>query len=317
MKCPACGLDNRDSARFCKACGHPLEAAAQEPEPSQAERRDVCPSCGAPTRPNARFCRRCGADLPADAPTSPAPAGTTDRAPAQAPTEPSPPAAPQPPTPYTEPPWAEPSSTAAGMGPSQPRGSAADVAGRWSALPRWLFWVGGGIVLLALVALAVVALGGADLLPGEDGAATAPPATAPAGAVSATTSPTETLPAGDGAPTYEARVGLSPRSASLPVGAPLTVTITLTNTGPVALSNPRYQLVGDWRAYLGLMTDQVVRREGELPPQASDTAVFQLQALQVGTAALQGYTMVDVPADPENRPSFLSAETAVITVAPP
>ncbi|MBI2468772.1 MAG: AAA family ATPase [Candidatus Rokubacteria bacterium] len=49
MTCPACGQANRETARFCEACGRLLEVR--------------CPSCGQGARPGARFCDGCGAPL--------------------------------------------------------------------------------------------------------------------------------------------------------------------------------------------------------------------------------------------------------------
>ncbi|MGQ9522083.1 MAG: zinc ribbon domain-containing protein, partial [Anaerolineae bacterium] len=68
MKCPKCGFENRPEARFCKACGQPLEAPA--PAPSSDVR---CPACGALNKPTARFCVHCGASLAASTPSPPAP----------------------------------------------------------------------------------------------------------------------------------------------------------------------------------------------------------------------------------------------------
>ncbi len=51
MNCQACGHDTREGARFCDACGGPLEAR--------------CPSCGQSVRPGARFCDGCGTPLAA------------------------------------------------------------------------------------------------------------------------------------------------------------------------------------------------------------------------------------------------------------
>lgn len=65
MSCPACGHPNREGARFCDACGRPLEAR--------------CSGCGQETRPGARFCDGCGRALGAAAPSPPAAAS---RAPA-------------------------------------------------------------------------------------------------------------------------------------------------------------------------------------------------------------------------------------------
>lgn len=53
MQCPQCGFENRDDARFCKRCGHGLQAVSPS-APSH------CPACGAVLKPAARFCARCG-----------------------------------------------------------------------------------------------------------------------------------------------------------------------------------------------------------------------------------------------------------------
>jgi class 3 adenylate cyclase len=52
VTCPACGHDIRQGARFCDACGTPLEQAQ-------------CPACNHPLRSGARFCDRCGTALTA------------------------------------------------------------------------------------------------------------------------------------------------------------------------------------------------------------------------------------------------------------
>jgi class 3 adenylate cyclase/tetratricopeptide (TPR) repeat protein len=49
MRCPACQLDNREEARFCKRCGTKLER--------------LCPSCGRPVQPDSLFCDECGQGL--------------------------------------------------------------------------------------------------------------------------------------------------------------------------------------------------------------------------------------------------------------
>ena len=58
MVCPSCQTENKEGARFCRACGSPLELA--------------CPSCGAPREPGQAFCDQCGSPLDA-APPRPAP----------------------------------------------------------------------------------------------------------------------------------------------------------------------------------------------------------------------------------------------------
>ena len=60
MRCPSCGYENPDGARFCAGCGSSLE--------------QVCPSCGASLPADASFCSSCGAKLENDAPqVSPSP----------------------------------------------------------------------------------------------------------------------------------------------------------------------------------------------------------------------------------------------------
>ena len=58
MRCPSCGQDNRERARFCDLCASPLAA--------------VCDSCGAELRAGARFCDACGAPVAAAGGAAPA-----------------------------------------------------------------------------------------------------------------------------------------------------------------------------------------------------------------------------------------------------
>ncbi|MGO9138558.1 MAG: adenylate/guanylate cyclase domain-containing protein, partial [Syntrophales bacterium] len=51
MKCPKCQFENRDGAKFCKDCGHKLEA--------------LCSQCGAINLPDSRYCDSCGQRLDA------------------------------------------------------------------------------------------------------------------------------------------------------------------------------------------------------------------------------------------------------------
>ena len=55
MSCPACGHENRATARFCGNCGSPLATVA-------------CPSCGAGNPVGQRFCDACGKTLDDAAP---------------------------------------------------------------------------------------------------------------------------------------------------------------------------------------------------------------------------------------------------------
>ncbi|HLW70018.1 MAG TPA: AAA family ATPase [Candidatus Binataceae bacterium] len=66
MRCPKCGNDNRDGAKFCSECATPFSAK--------------CRQCGADNSPGAKFCDECGTSLnapdrasAAEAPRVPAP----------------------------------------------------------------------------------------------------------------------------------------------------------------------------------------------------------------------------------------------------
>ena len=58
MKCPNCGHNLPDTARFCNKCGQPIV-----PKPPTEERRIYCPNCGASLPEAARFCNKCGQPL--------------------------------------------------------------------------------------------------------------------------------------------------------------------------------------------------------------------------------------------------------------
>jgi hypothetical protein len=51
MKCPSCGSDNREGAKFCGECAAPLAAAL------------ACPSCGTANPKGRKFCDSCGQPL--------------------------------------------------------------------------------------------------------------------------------------------------------------------------------------------------------------------------------------------------------------
>ena len=61
MKCPNCGHNLPDTARFCNMCGQPIV-----PKPPTEERRIYCPNCGASLPETARFCNKCGQSLDED-----------------------------------------------------------------------------------------------------------------------------------------------------------------------------------------------------------------------------------------------------------
>ena len=53
MKCPYCGAENNDSAKFCKECGKSIEKTYDF----------VCPKCGSPVEEKSKFCNNCGLEL--------------------------------------------------------------------------------------------------------------------------------------------------------------------------------------------------------------------------------------------------------------
>jgi class 3 adenylate cyclase/tetratricopeptide (TPR) repeat protein len=68
VRCPACAQENREGARFCRACGGTLAPR--------------CPACDAEAEPGSAFCDRCGARLdpePARPPASYTPKHLADR----------------------------------------------------------------------------------------------------------------------------------------------------------------------------------------------------------------------------------------------
>ncbi len=60
MKCKKCGMENNESAKFCRNCGEPLE---QEEDIILEEEEKVCPFCGSELDKNAKFCKNCGQSI--------------------------------------------------------------------------------------------------------------------------------------------------------------------------------------------------------------------------------------------------------------
>jgi energy-coupling factor transporter ATP-binding protein EcfA2 len=63
MVCPKCATDNRQIAKFCRACGFTLQmtpSMTQELRLRLAGADLQCGACGASNRPIAKFCRSCG-----------------------------------------------------------------------------------------------------------------------------------------------------------------------------------------------------------------------------------------------------------------
>ena len=68
--CNHCGKENKDSAKFCVACGNKITAPAQpldqQGQTLAPENQDVtctCAQCGKANKPNAKFCVQCGSSL--------------------------------------------------------------------------------------------------------------------------------------------------------------------------------------------------------------------------------------------------------------
>jgi len=173
-------------------------------------------------------------------------------------------------------------------------------------------------MFLCVVALVVAGLKcGPELLSGEEEPTAAPTSTATEVPAETPTTPAPTAPPPTETPlpAFDAQVGITLLTGTLRIGAPLTVTVVLTNTGEIAVSNPRYRLVGEWAPYLELVADEMIEQERDVPPGASDEAVFVLQAAQEGEAALQAYVLMDVHTDPPSAESRLSRMVTVTITA--
>ena len=132
-----------------------------------------------------------------------------------------------------------------------------------------------------------------------------------------TEAPTATLslePMREVSPTlrFDAQVGIAASVTELRPGEPVTVTVTITNTGGVPFGSLRYQLMG-WEPYLAVTTEVLVEHELDLAPNQSDTAIFVLEAVQVGTTSLQANVTVKTQEDPAAiKP--VSSEPAEISI---
>jgi hypothetical protein len=299
MKCPKCGFENRPEARFCKQCGQPLQAQAA-PQKPPTRPGIVCPACGATAKPGAGFCPRCGKPLPA-APAPPTPPPAQPVAYAQPPSQPPPPTA-----------------------PSTPK----------RHFPRWVWWGGGTIAFLCIVALVVTAalLGSKFLsteeepappptptqwLPVEATPPAAPPTEPPATGTPTAVPPTEIPPAeapteAPPPPAFGAQVGIVPSTTELRAGELLTVTVTVANTGQVTFGALRYQLLGEWEPYLRATAGAAVEHEPDVMPGQSDTATFVLEAAQAGTARLQANVTMKTREEP---PSLEPASSEHVEVS--
>jgi hypothetical protein len=126
----------------------------------------------------------------------------------------------------------------------------------------------------------------------------APPTETPTPVSEATPTPMPTA-----VPTFDAQVTIAASATELQIGDPLTVTVTITNTGQVTFGNLRYQLLGGWEPFLGAPTGAAADREVDVPPAGDDTATFILEAIQPGTAQIHANVTVDTREEsPSTRP---------------
>lgn len=122
MRCPSCGAENRDGARFCRQCAGALPAAP-------SESTQACPNCGARVPSGTRFCVACGASVDR---VQPPPARTVRPA--------MPPARPAQPSP---PPWSPPPAQSAPPPVAPPRYAAPPRPRRGLGGCGWVLIVGG------------------------------------------------------------------------------------------------------------------------------------------------------------------------------
>jgi hypothetical protein len=303
MRCPNCDFVNRPDARFCKRCGQSLEAQVTPPTtPTPAG--FVCLACGATAKPGRRFCPRCGKPLQAPPVQPSVPPPSLVQEPAQPPGYATP--LQQPPPPVPPPPG--------------------------QRLPKWVWGVGGVVILLCIATLVIAGIAfGPELLHGKK-APTAPveptltesveevpapaqtptaipsemPTEAPTGAPAMP--PTETSAEAMGEmpsqPTLDAHISLP--SDTLQVGGLLTITVTVTNTRGITLSNLRYELVGDLAPFELPPEKKAVENEVTVLPGEINEATFELRAAQEGLAALQVHITTGVHTDLPTREFGLS-----------
>lgn len=73
MQCKQCGIENKDSAKFCKACGASLRE-------TPVQTSNFCPACGTENSVKAVYCKSCGEKLQSIEPISDAVLETSSNA---------------------------------------------------------------------------------------------------------------------------------------------------------------------------------------------------------------------------------------------
>ena len=320
LACPHCGSPVKPGARFCPRCGKAVTAAAPVAGPPPAP---VSPPPGGYVPPPAQ-------PLPVTQPSMQAaqpPAAYSPAQPSMAAGQQyaTPPSSPPPVAasgqPYTTPPSFPPPPIAPGAAPL-PGEPAAPAAGRPAAkktgVPKWLWIVGGGVLLVCLIAAVVLAVVFRDSWLPQSGAAEPSPTPteqAPVIPPSATASPpleptaTATLPVTDLPPTPQIDVHLIPSVTELEANELLEVTVSLTNTGTVEITSIRYELIELNPAVLRSDQPLTIDHPNPVPPGGSDQAWFLLRAVASGTTPMR-VRVTTVPSLPED----FTSEPVEVTV---
>lgn len=350
MKCPNCGFENRPGARFCKGCGQPLEPPTPPPPaevicPHCGTKNKpgarFCAHCGTAISPPAAVPSAPPPPTPPPAygPPSAAPTPPAAPPPAAVPPPPAPPPSPAPtpaygfppsatappaaPTPgyippapaYTpapsgvpgaQPPYGPPPSIppAPTIPPPAPEPESARRA------PRWLM-----IVLPIVLALCLIAgIGGGYFAYRRGALPFLKPSPSPTAMPSPTATPAPGTAEAPPVPAAPAQIGLALSTSQLKVGEPLTLTVTLTNTGSQPWAYTECRLLGEWEPTLEA-TNLPEPSSEELPAGGSRTTAFVLTARHEGTAVLRVLLIWKTSGDHPRWDIALSDEVTV-SVAP-
>jgi hypothetical protein len=309
MKCPTCGLENRPDARFCKQCGHVLSTRQEDTHPGHSPPRPtICPACGATAKPRARFCPRCGKPLPSDL-TQPSPstadtiAGTSS--------------IPQPDATQPSPPPVHPPARTQPMIPPPPSPSPATPE---RSFPRWAGWMAAIVACMCVATVIASAIAfGPRLLDGQEPAVTPTPVASPSGELPPTEPSTPVdeptpAPTPEMATTFDAQITIAASATEVRIGDPLTITVTVTNTGQITFGGLRYQLLGTWEPFLGAPSSAVTNHPVDVPSTASDTATFILEAIQPGMAQIHANVTVDTREEPPSTRPIASEHVVEVSV---